>query len=168
MTESERFSAADCRRPAVLLATGFGAGLSPWAPGTAGTLVALPVWWFLLADLPPAMYLVFLGVAIGAGTWVTALAIRGRAEHDAPAIVIDEMVGVWLALALLPRSVWVLVAGFLLFRLFDIAKPWPVSWADRQVPGAWGVMLDDIIAGLMALAVLQFAIGVLNWSGVIV
>jgi phosphatidylglycerophosphatase A len=158
MAERSQLRLEDCRRPSVLLASGLGIGLIGRAPGTLGTLLALPVWWFLLAPLPPLVYGLVLLAIVAAGTALTAAATRHTGIADDQAIVIDEMAGVWLALALAPHSVWALAAGFLLFRLFDILKPWPVSWAERRLPGAWGVMADDLVAGAIALAILQVGI----------
>jgi phosphatidylglycerophosphatase A len=146
---------ADCWRPPVLIATGFGAGLAPRAPGTIGTLPALPIWWFVLAPLPPAIYASAVLAVILIGTGLIALATRHTGVKDDQSIVIDEWAGVWLALFLAPQTLLTLIAGFVLFRAFDIMKPFPVSWADRRIPGSWGVMLDDLFAGAMALAVLQ-------------
>jgi phosphatidylglycerophosphatase A len=160
------------RHPAVLLSTACGAGLSPWAPGTMGTLVALPVWWWLLAPLALPAYLLVLVSTVLLGWWVSARTISlvglDASDHeqaDDGAIVIDEVAGVWLALMLAPHSWWAMLAGFVLFRLFDIAKPWPVSWADRRLPGAWGVMADDLIAGLQAMAVLAVLLWAVAFAG---
>jgi phosphatidylglycerophosphatase A len=146
------------RDPAVLLVTGFGSGLSPWAPGTVGSLAALVVWWWLLAPLSWMTQLVVVAGVFALGTLLTHRVGRRYDVGDDPAIVIDEFVGLWLALLAVPRAWLPAVGGFLLFRLFDIWKPWPVRVADRRVPGALGVMLDDVLAGAMALLVLQLAL----------
>jgi phosphatidylglycerophosphatase A len=139
-----------------LIASGAGSGLLPRAPGTFGTLAALLPWWGLSA-LPAWAYLLICAAVFMLGVWVSARLTREPGSEDPGWIVIDEWVGIWLALFLLPAGwLWV-VAGFLLFRLFDIAKPWPVGWADRSLHGGLGVMLDDALAGLMALAGLQAA-----------
>jgi phosphatidylglycerophosphatase A len=151
------------RDPEVLLVTGFGSGLAPKAPGTVGSLAALVIWWWLLAPLAWPWQLAITVTVFALGTWlVHRVAVRHDVGDD-PAIVVDEFVGLWIALLaapVTPLSVGlpVAVAGFLLFRLFDIWKPWPVRVADQRVPGALGVMLDDVLAGLMALAVLQVAL----------
>jgi phosphatidylglycerophosphatase A len=145
--------------PAGWIATALGAGVSPRAPGTAGSLVSLLPWWFLLRDLPLGWYVVVLAVGFGLGVWACSVSDRRLGLHDHGALVWDEVIGMWISLlGAPPRWPW-LVAGFVLFRLFDIWKPWPVRWADRGVHGGFGVMLDDVVAGVYALIVLQ----VLTW-----
>ena len=156
--EKGRLTGAALIHPEVLLATGFGVGLVPVAPGTVGSIVALPVWWWLLADLDLATICVVLAVLIGLGSWIIDRACRKTGVGDAGAIVLDEFVGVWIALLAAPKTLLGVAAGFALFRLFDIAKPWPVSWADREVHGGFGVMLDDVIAGVLAASVLWLAV----------
>jgi phosphatidylglycerophosphatase A len=152
---------ADQRRallshPAGWVACGFGAGLSPLAPGTAGSLAAL-LPWVALRELPLPYYAVVVACAFALGIWTCNWAVRSLKIADPGAVVWDEFVGQWIALAPLlwaPRGwLWVFCA-FVLFRIFDIAKPWPVSWADRKVGGGLGVMLDDVIAGTYAAGVL--------------
>jgi phosphatidylglycerophosphatase A len=126
-----------------------------------GSAAALPLWWFLLAPMPPLIYALVLAGVLLLGTAAAAAATRQTSVADDQAIVIDEVVGIWITLALAPRSLWIMAAGFVLFRVLDIAKPWPVSWADRRVPGVWGVMLDDVIAGVIALLVLQAGLALL-------
>lgn len=142
--------------PAGLIACGFGSGLSPVAPGTAGSLLAL-LPWFALRELPLPSFALALVIAFVLGVWVCDWVIRRLLIADPGAVVWDEFVGQWIALAPLlfwPRGwLWIL-CGFILFRIFDIAKPWPVSWADRKIPGGLGVMLDDVIAGIYAALVL--------------
>lgn len=139
--------------PAGWIASGFGAGLSPFAPGTVGSLVAL-LPWFWLRELPLAAYIGVVLAVFLLGVWGSQWLVARLGLEDPGCIVIDEFVGLWLALAFAPRGwIW-LAAGFLLFRLFDVLKPWPVSWADRRVGGGFGVMLDDALAGLMAGLVL--------------
>ena len=141
-------------RPVMWLATGFGAGLSPRAPGTAGSLVGVALY-LALADLPLPAYLAVVAVLAAAGVLVCERAGRALGVPDHPGIVWDEMVGMLLTLAATPPD-WLGVAlGFALFRLFDILKPWPVSVLDRKIQGGLGVMLDDVMAGLYALAALQ-------------
>lgn len=141
--------------PAGWIATALGAGLSPRAPGTAGSLVALLPWWFLLRDLPVGAYLAVLVAGFALGVWACGVCDRRLDMHDQGALVWDEVIGVWITLLAAPRQWWWMLAGFALFRLFDIWKPWPVSWADRRVDGGLGVMLDDVLAGIYALLVLQ-------------
>jgi len=151
-----------CGDPRVLVAVGFGSGFAPWAPGTAGSIAAVFVWWLLLADLPVAASVALVAAACVAGVWIVTAACRVAGVGDDPRIVFDEWLGVWVALIGCPRDVVAVVIGLVLFRLFDIAKPWPVSWADREVGGGFGIVLDDVIAGVLALAVLQLSIA---WMG---
>ena len=143
--------------PAGWIATALGAGLSPKAPGTAGSLVALLPWWLLLRGLPLGWYLAVLAAGFLLGVWACGVSDRRLGMHDQGALVWDEVIGMWITLLAAPQAWWWMVVGFGLFRLFDIWKPWPVSWADRRVQGGMGVMLDDVIAGIYALVVLQLA-----------
>ncbi|MFU8765435.1 MAG: phosphatidylglycerophosphatase A [Haliea sp.] len=152
--------AANLRNPIQFLAFGFGSGLSPKAPGTAGTLAAIPL--FLLVDAalantaaPLLWYSLFILVTAGLGIWICDRASKQLGVHDHPGIVWDEFVGYWITLWALPAGwVWVL-AGFVAFRIFDILKPWPISWLDRKVKGGFGIMIDDVLAGVMACACLH-------------
>lgn len=146
--------AALLRDPAGWIACGFGAGLSPVAPGTAGSLAAL-LPWFALRELPWPGYFVALALAFALGVWASARVVGRLRIEDPGCVVWDEFVGQWIALAPLlwvPFRWWLVVAAFALFRVFDVAKPWPVSWADRRVKGGVGVMLDDVLAGFYAAA----------------
>jgi phosphatidylglycerophosphatase A len=144
------------RLPAFWLACGFGAGLAPRAPGTVGTLVAvLP--WLLLRELPGWLYLLAVLATFALGTWAAQRVIDVLGAEDPGVVVIDEWIGLWLALFLLPPGWGWLLVGIVLFRLFDIAKPWPVGWADRRLHGGFGAMFDDALAGACAFGVLQFA-----------
>jgi len=145
----------DWRRPHHWLAFGFGSGLLPKAPGTWGTLVGIPVY-LLLAPLPHEGYLLVTLALFGLGVWACGKTGRELGVHDHGAIVWDEVVGYLVTMAGVPGDWQWLLAGFLLFRLFDILKPWPIRWLDRRVKGGLGVMLDDVAAGLMAWVVLQF------------
>jgi phosphatidylglycerophosphatase A len=155
--------AADQRKrlmahPAGWIATALGAGLSPKAPGTAGSLVALLPWWFLLRDLSIGWYVAVLIAGFVLGVWACEVCDRRLGMHDQGALVWDEVIGMWITLFAAPPQWWWTVVGFALFRLFDIWKPWPVSWADRGVHGGLGVMLDDVVAGVYALVVLQLIV----------
>ena len=136
------------------LAYGFGAGLSPWAPGTVGTLVAVPIY-LLLSPLPFWLYALLILSMIGAGVWACGAAARDSGSEDPSAIVWDEIVGFLVAMMAAPAGLAWIIAGFLLFRAFDIFKPWPVGAVDKRVRGGFGIMLDDIIAGLTTFALLK-------------
>lgn len=146
--------------PAGWIALGFGSGLAPVAPGTAGSLAAL-LPWIALRELPPLYYAVMLAVTFGLGIWACGWAAKTLASDDPGAVVWDEFVGLWLALlplVLQPRSALWICIGFILFRVFDIWKPWPVSWADREISAGLGVMLDDAIAGAYAAVALALCL----------
>ena len=138
------------------LAFGFGSGLARYAPGTFGTLVAIP-FYFLLAALPPWLYAVTVIAAFALGTWLCDQVSAGLGVHDHGGIVFDEFVGYWITMFLLPPTWGWVLAGFVAFRLFDIWKPWPIRWFDRNVGGGFGVMFDDVVAGACAWGVLQLA-----------
>ena len=131
----------------MFLATGCGLGLAPWAPGTVGTLAGVAIWWFAFADLALIGRLAAVMVATLLALGVIRRATSRRELGDAQAIVLDEIVGIWAALATAPKALLPVAVGFALFRLADIAKPWPVSWADAKVKGAPGIVMDDLIAG---------------------
>jgi phosphatidylglycerophosphatase A len=146
--------------PAGWIACGFGSGMSPVAAGTVGSVAALCAW-VGLRQLPPPIYALSVIAAFALGVWVCGWALRALRIDDPGCVVWDEFTGLWIALAPLvfwPRGAPWIFAGFMLFRIFDIAKPWPVSWADRKVTGGLGVMLDDVFAGIyaaLALILLQ-------------
>ncbi len=146
------------RDPEVLLVCGLGSGFAPKAPGTFGSLAAVLIWWFGLGHLPLLAQLILIVVTTALGTWLTHRVQARYRVSDPGAIVIDEFAGQWIALLLAPMTLWGALAGFALFRLFDIWKPWPVGALEKGVPGAFGVMVDDLAAGAMALAVLQFTL----------
>ncbi len=127
-------------------------------PGTVGTLVALPFWWFLFRHMDLPIYLALLTLLSIASVWLVIGVCRRMGVKDDQSIVLDEFIGVWITLAAAPPTWQGLMGGFLLFRLFDISKPWPVSWADRKVSGGLGVMLDDIFAGVLAALVLRLSV----------
>lgn len=146
------------RDPATLIATWFGAGLLPGAPGTWGSLAALPLAWGLQwAGGPLALASATLAV-FALGIWATGRVIGGSLGDDPGAVVIDEVVGQWIVLLVVPLDPALYAAAFLVFRLADILKPWPVSWADRAIKGALGVMLDDVLAGIYGVALLSFIV----------
>ncbi|MFO1406357.1 MAG: phosphatidylglycerophosphatase A [Steroidobacteraceae bacterium] len=136
------------------VAFGLGSGLARLAPGTWGTLVAIP-FWLLLVQLPPWLYAVTVVAAFALGSWVCDAVSRDLGVHDHGGIVFDEFVGYWITMFLVPPTVAGVVAGFVAFRVFDIWKPWPIRWFDRNVHGGFGVMFDDVVAGLVAWCAVQ-------------
>ena len=150
------------REPMTAIVTFGGVGLLPFAPGTWGSAAALPFGWLLavLGGWPALLVGAAIVAAIG---WYAAdryVAATGR--EDPPEIVIDEVAAQWIALAVVPLTLWGFLAAFFVFRLFDTLKPWPASWADSEVEGGAGVMLDDLFAGaysilpLVALRIMGF------------
>ena len=151
------------------LAFGGGSGLSPILPGTMGTLAAIPLYLLLtLVVQNDVVYTLVLVTMITVGPWLCGQTARemqnggsGKRALDPPAIVWDEWVGLLLTLWLVPFSGWTLLVGFLLFRFFDMLKPWPISWLDKHVHGGTGIMLDDIAAAIPALIILRLIL----WAG---
>jgi len=152
--------------PAGWLACGFGSGLAPRAQGTFGSLAAL-LPWLLLRHLSWPWYVLVLLLGFGVGVWASNVASRALGVADHRSIVWDEFIGQWIALIPLllpafqptsPATWWSVAAGFVLFRLFDVWKPWPIGWLDRRVKGGLGVMVDDVIAGVFAAVVLGIAL----------
>jgi phosphatidylglycerophosphatase A len=140
--------------PVHFLAYGFGAGLSPKAPGTMGTVVAIPCY-ALLAHAGNGVYLPVLVLALVAGVFICGYSAGVMGIDDPKGVVWDEIVGYLITMLGLPFNwVWML-SGFLLFRLFDIWKPWPIRWVDRRIQGGFGIMLDDVIAAIFACAILN-------------
>ena len=157
-----------------IITTFFGAGLLPRAPGTLGTLAALPVGWILhgLGGFP--LLLIATVFVFALGWWATKVETQGKDDHDPSSIVIDEVVGIWIALMPLSAGMWFSdqpqwlfpypgwIAAFIFFRLFDIWKPWIVGWADRMHTPL-GVMLDDVLAGILAAVVVSMTAGIAHW-----
>jgi len=140
--------------PAHLLAVGFGAGLSPRAPGTVGTLAAWPIGWVIGDLVPPASLAAAMVVAFLIGIWACDLTGRALGVADHRAMVWDEMVAFLFLLAIVPRQFAWQAAAFLLFRIFDITKPPPIRWFERRYHGGFGVMFDDALAAGYTLLVL--------------
>lgn len=140
------------RNPIHLLAFGLGSGLSPKAPGTMGTIAALPIYWWGLSYCSPLIFAMIVGISFVVGVWVSEKTSQDLGVHDHGGIVIDEWVGMWITLFLVPKTLTMLLIAFVLFRFFDIIKPWPIKWLDQHVKGGFGIMIDDVLAGLMALA----------------
>ena len=139
--------------PVLFLAFGFGSGLAKKAPGTFGTLAAIPIYW-LLVHTNAVIYSVTTLLICFSGIWICGKAAEKLGVHDHPGIVWDEIAGLLVTLWWTEFSWAMLLAGFVLFRLFDIVKPWPIKRVDQEVQGGFGIMLDDILAGLLAALVL--------------
>ena len=142
------------RHPAHLIAFGFGAGLMPKAPGTWGTLVAIPFYFLALhlAGIPAVLACAL--VLFGVGIWASSVTGRALGVADHGGIVIDEIAAFVLVLAFTPVGLLWLMLAFVLFRLFDIVKPWPISHFDRTLKGGFGVMFDDFLAAIAAIAIM--------------
>jgi phosphatidylglycerophosphatase A len=136
------------------MAIGFGSGLAPIAPGTFGTLVAIPLY-IAMAGLPISVYLALVVLTFIVGVWICGRTATALGVHDHPAIVWDEVVGYLITMIAAPPQWYWLLVGFLLFRIFDIVKPWPARYFDRYVKGGFGIMIDDVVAGIYALVVMQ-------------
>jgi phosphatidylglycerophosphatase A len=140
--------------PVLFLAFGFGSGLAKKAPGTCGTLAAVPLY-LLAIQGGNLVYGLLTLTATLAGVWICGKAADKLGEHDFNGIVWDEVAGYLISLWFIPFSWKAVVVGFVLFRFFDIVKPWPIKWADRKVQGGFGIMFDDVLAGIFANLVLQ-------------
>lgn len=138
---------------------GFGAGLSAYAPGTMGTLVAIPIY-LVLVQFSPIIYLSFVTILFLVGCWASSRTAAALNAPDHPGIVIDEIVGFLVTMIFVPVTWYWIMLGFLLFRVFDIWKPWPISLADQHIRGGLGIMLDDLMAAIYSLLSLHTVI----WS----
>lgn len=136
------------------LAWGFGTGLSPIMPGTCGTLVGVALY-LCLPVLPLIHYILLILFMFLGGVWLCGQAAMDMGVHDHSSIVWDEIVGFLVTMISAPSGWGWIVAGFVLFRVFDIWKPWPILWLDRHVHGGFGIMLDDLVAGAYAAIFLQ-------------
>jgi phosphatidylglycerophosphatase A len=143
------------QRAATLIATWFGVGLIPIAPGTWGSLVALPFAWAITRVWGATGLAIAVAIVFFIGWWAAATVTKASGIKDPDFLVIDEVAGQWLVLLAAPRDPLAWLLAFLLFRIFDIWKPWPVSWADRDIAGGLGVMLDDLLAAVYAALVLS-------------
>lgn len=144
--------------PAHFIALGFGAGLSPVAPGTAGTLLAIPLWWMIGGGYDPLVLLAVLGFLFAVGVWACELTGRHLGVADHGAMCWDEVVAFLLVLAIAPEDPWWQAAAFFLFRAFDVVKPAPIRQLEMRMKGGFGVMFDDILAAgytLLVLAVVK-------------
>jgi phosphatidylglycerophosphatase A len=162
MLRVNRAPASVWRNPVHFLAFGLGSGAAPWAPGTVGTAAAVIPYLLWIQFLSPILFVGLLVVTFVIGVWLCEKTSEDLGVHDHSGIVWDEFVGYWLTMFLAPQGwEWALV-GFVLFRFFDILKPWPVKWADRRVPGGFGIMIDDVLAGVYAWIILQIAVQLIN------
>ncbi len=142
------------RNPLYFIAFGFGSGAVPFAPGTFGTLMAIP-FYLGLRCLPLTAYLIFLLGFIIFTSWLCDVISRSTHTHDHPGMCIDEFAGFFVTMIAAPAGWQWIAAGFVLFRVFDIWKPWPISYADKNIPGGFGMIFDDVLAGLYAMIVIQ-------------
>jgi len=147
------------RNPVHLLSFGFGAGLSPIAPGTFGTLIAMPIY-LVLTSFSTIIYVLTVAFMFCIGCWASKRTADALGVHDHPGIVIDEIVGYLATMLFVPVTWYWMIFGFLLFRLFDIWKPWPINMVDRQLQGGVGIMLDDLLAAIYSLLSLHIVV----WS----
>lgn len=147
--------------PIQFLAFGFGSGLAPKAPGTFGTLAAVPLYYYL-SFLSMSWYVAICIVSALVGIYICDYSAKKLKVHDHPGIVWDEFVGFFITMIGVSFSWTNVLLGFALFRLFDILKPWPISWLDKKVAGGFGIMVDDILAGIFALICLH---GILYFLG---
>ncbi len=152
----------DWKNPLHQLAFGFGSGLAPKAPGTFGTLMGV-FFYLWLQYLPWFSYLLVVLVAFLLGIEICSRVSRDLGVKDHPGIVWDEMVGYWVTMLVAPAGIGWMLLGFVLFRIFDIFKPWPIGWADRRVSGGLGIMLDDLFAGV--IAAVGVAVAAWFWQG---
>lgn len=150
--------------PVHFLAFGFGSGLSPVAPGTTGTMAAIPLAWLMAQYLSLPLYLGVTVVAMVVGFWICGRSSEMLGVHDHRGIVWDEFVGYFITMIAIPQTWYWVLLGFLLFRFFDIVKPWPAKQFDAELHNGVGIMLDDVVAGLYALAVMHLGVyGYNHW-----
>ncbi len=145
------------KNPVHLLSLGFGSGLIPFAPGTFGTLAAIPLY-LIIQPLSLVYYLLITILSLIVGFYLCDKTAKALGVHDHGGIVWDEIVGYFITMIAVPLDWKWIIAGFILFRFFDIVKPWPIKWIDAKVTGGVGIMLDDVLAGIFALIGLQLII----------
>jgi len=154
MSRAGNVRASGMDRLVNFVALGFGAGAAPVAPGTFGTLMAVPIY-LAIRELPVPGYVLVVAIMFVVGVWLCGRAERSLGQHDHPAIVWDEITAFQITMFAAPAGPLWIVTGFVLFRVFDIWKPWPIRALERQVKGGLGTMLDDVLAGVFALLILQ-------------
>lgn len=145
----------------IIFATGLGTGYSPVAPGTMGSLVGVALYWFL-SPLPHHVFIPSVIAFIFLAAWVSGRACVLFGEKDPSKVTIDEIAGLLVTFIMHPFSWLAVIAGFVLFRIFDIAKPFPIRVIERRLPGGWGVVLDDVAAGVYANASLWVFVWILG------
>jgi phosphatidylglycerophosphatase A len=165
MTNSVKFKLSN---PVHFLALGFGSGLLKPAPGTWGTLSALPIYYLMVSYFAVSIevYSLTLLLALLLGIYLCGKTAQDVGEHDHGAIVWDEIVGFLVTMFAVQPTLTNVIAGFVLFRFFDILKPWPIKWLDQKVHGGFGIMIDDVLAGIAACVILHLLPGGLlavNW-----
>jgi len=144
--------------PILFLAFGFGSGLVKKMPGTLGTVAAIPVY-LLFIQANNWLYTLLVVILTIGGIWICDKAAQRLGEHDFGGIVWDEIAGFLITMSLVSFSWMAVLEGFILFRVFDIFKPWPIKWIDQKVGGGLGIMLDDVLAGAIAAVILYFIVG---------
>ena len=149
----------EIKDPVVFIGLGFGSGLFPKAPGTAGTLITVPLVYFLQQQNLMVYSFVMLFVLL-TGPWICGYTAKKLEVHDHSAIVYDEIAGYLITMFMMPANWCLMLAGFILFRFFDALKPWPISWFDKNLQGGFGIMFDDVVAGLVSLLCLML---IQNW-----
>jgi len=140
-----------------ILSTWFGVGYIPIMPGTAGSLIALPIAWIIIESFGHAWFLALLLSVLLLGIIVSDQCRKRYKEKDPSRIVIDEVVGQWVSVLFIAPDILYYSFGFVLFRFFDILKPWPISWVDQHIENGLGIMLDDVLAGIFSLIILVIA-----------
>lgn len=146
--------------PLYFIAFGLGSGISPIAPGTIATLVAIP-FYLLLRLLSWPHYLLFVVFFIIFSSWLSDKISKATHTHDHPGMCIDEFAGFFVTMIYAPSGLPWIVLGFILFRLFDIWKPWPIRYIDEKIDNGWGMILDDVVAGLFAMLIIQLLAAVI-------
>ncbi|MFT7412904.1 MAG: phosphatidylglycerophosphatase A [Paraglaciecola sp.] len=144
--------------PVHFLAFGFGSGLAAKMPGTLGTLAALPLVVLLSHFSSFSVYLTVTILVCVLGVWICGKTAQDMGVHDDSSIVWDEVAGMLITMLAVPLSWQTVLVGFMLFRFFDILKPWPISYLDKHVHGGFGIMIDDVLAGLFAMVILHFGL----------
>ena len=158
---TNKITISELKDPVVFLAVGFGSGLVPFAPGTAGTIMAIPLY-LLLSTFELSIYLAVTLLVTIVGIWVSTYTANKFKVHDHQSIVIDEIAGFFITMAFVPNEwIWIVI-GFVLFRFFDMVKPWPISWLDKNVKGGLGIMIDDVAAGFVSLFCMMLAMAYVN------